>query len=208
MMTRWRVAMHMESYIADPYWPELDDVISLQKKSGMNFQRSEAKRDAALLAYLQQQDLTMDDYRALVAKSSRRWYRMDDEDQASEIVIPRHQVSGALVQATKVSPSSVIKSAMADNLRSVLRIDPLATGKFKADALFRRYVKGESNQRRLHENEVIADFTASGALAFDPDVLRPATVRALFTYALVHVGVGACRKMGYGRGTLETLESE
>lgn len=206
-MQAWNLVVAMESYIADPYWPEVEEKITLEKKSGMNFQRSDAKRDATLLAYLEQQGLTMEDYRALAEKAARPWYRLDDEDQTSEIVIPRHQLSGALVQTCKVSPSSVIKRAWTENLRSMLRAEPLRTDKTEADRVWKRYVKGDqSNQRRLETDEVIEDFTASGQCHFDPDILKPKTVEALFRYTLVHVGIGACRKMAFGRGCLETLE--
>lgn len=209
MMQAWNVVLAMDSYIADPYWPELEEKITLEKKSGMNFQRSDAKRDATLLAYLEQQGMTMDDYRALAEKAARPWYRIDDEDASSEIVIPRHQMSGALVQTCKVSPSSVIKKSWAENLRSMLRISPMCTGKVKADRVWKRYVKGDqSNQRRLHSNEVIESFAAAGSVSFDPDVLKPATVEALFRYVLVHVGIGACRKMGFGRGSLAELTED
>uniref|UniRef100_A0A6M3LCB3 Uncharacterized protein n=1 Tax=viral metagenome TaxID=1070528 RepID=A0A6M3LCB3_9ZZZZ len=205
MIEAHEVVVHMESYIANPYWPEVDALIELQKKSGMNFQRTDEKRAATLLAYLQQCGMTMDDYRALEAKSQRPWYRLDDEDQTSEIVMPRHQLSGALVQTCNVSPSSVIKTSWAENLRTILRLEPWRTGKVQADKVFARYVKGESNQRRYQESPEIDDFDAHGEIRFDPDVIKPPKVEALLKYALCNVGIGACRKMAYGRGEFVSL---
>jgi len=206
MIEQWVIEVQMESYIAEPYWPQRDDVIQIEKKSGMNFARTDEKRAATLLAYLEQQGMTRADYDALVVLAARPWYRTGERE--GEIVIPRHQVSGALVQATKLSPSSIIKTSYADSLRTLLRLDDWKTGKMQRDELFRRYVKNDSNQRRLSESEVIKDFTAKGTLGFDRDVLRPETVKALLRYMLSMVGVGSCRKMGYGRGELKSFTEQ
>jgi len=206
MIEQWAIEVSMESYIAEPYWPERDDVIQIEKKSGMNFARTDEKRAATLLEYLKQQGMTKADYDALVALANRPWYRAAEPD--GEIIIPRHQLSGALVQATKLSPSSVIKTSYADSLRTLLRLSDWTTGKTQRDELFRRYVKNESNQRRLAESEVLKNFTSKGRAEFDPDVLKPETVKAVIRYALTMIGIGACRKMGYGRGELIALKQQ
>lgn len=199
----------LESYIASPYWPELNDLVNIEKKAGLAFQRTEEKRLACIKGYLEKNGLDMDHYNDLKAKAARRWYRINPDDDSTEIVIPRHQLSGAMVQTCNVSPSSVIKTSMSANLRTLVRITDFLTGKTTHDEVFRRYVKGEtSNQRRYQEDFVIKNFVAKGVLTFDPEIITTKTVIAMFKYLLENVGVGGCRKMGYGRGNLIRIEQE
>lgn len=195
----------MQNYIADPYWPEVDEVVNLQKSSGMNRVRSEDKRESSLNGYLEQIGMTRDQYEALVVKSKRPWYRVDDE--TSPIIIPRHQLSGCLVQACQSAPagSRFAKSA----LRALIQIQDLVTLKTESDCEYKRYVrpcdgtgKPLSNQRSLRVNQVIEDFAATGAIALDESDVKPEKVLGLLRYAGKYVGLGASRKMGYGRFTV------
>ncbi|RMH28901.1 MAG: hypothetical protein D6692_04825 [Planctomycetota bacterium] len=202
-----QVTLHFESYIADPYWPTLAQVIDIQKKSRMNMQRSEEKRRSALTEYLLREGLSLEEYERMVQLSSRQWYRVDNDDQTSEIIIPRHQLSAALTNAAQVSPSSVIKTAEAVNLRSVISTTDFRTGKYSADGIFSRYVKHDAtNQRRYDENEYIEDFDAVGVIRYDPDRIKDKDVYALFSFMLRESAVGACRKMGYGRGEVKSIK--
>jgi hypothetical protein len=194
--------IYVRSYIAEPYWPELSDVVDIQKKSGVNRVRSEDKRDAALKAYLQRVNMTVQDYEALVAKSRRPWYRQTEPD--GPIIIPRHHLSGCLVQACVSAPAGArIKK---ESLRSIVQIGDLLTDRVKCDTVFARYVrpmdgsgKALSNQRTLRRSEVIEDFDAVGVVQIDLSAVEPDQLKDLLSYAGKFIGVGASRKMGYGR---------
>ncbi len=195
----------MESYIAHPYWPAKDDVISIQKTSGMNRCRSEDKRAQALKGQLTKQGLTMDEYKALVVESQRPWYRLDDDDPDSEIVIPRHHLAGALVQTVLNVPKSVRGKFTADSFRHLVRLSDFSTEKSEHDTIFDRYVKLEtSNQRSRQQNYVIEHFEATGTIEVIKDV-KVEDFRRLLAVALEDTGVGAARKMGYGRGEVVSL---
>jgi hypothetical protein len=209
-MLTYKLEFKLDLYIAHPYWPEQDELIDIQKKSGLNFVRSEDKRESRLREYLKKMDLTMDHYRRLENLSSREWYRCDGEK--SPIIIPRHQMSGALVQATATAPSGSRWSQ--DQLRSLILVGDMASKKTKADGEFVRYVmpkdgRGQpiSNQRRLTKNEHLKDTHFAGTVTFRDD-LKPQAVEDLFRHALENIGIGACRKMGYGRGKIVRFEAE
>jgi len=196
----YKLIFEKPGYIAHPYWPEREQVVNIQKQSGMNRARSEDKRDAALRRYLEKLGLTMADYKKLEVAASNEWYR----NASGHIVIPRHHLSGCLVQACKSSPAGTRFSQ--DQLRCLLQIADFTTDRKTADGIFERFVlptdgKGNpiSNQRRLTKNEFIAGFTAGGTIDFDKSDVSEKAVRELLQYAGKYVGVGASRKMGYGR---------
>lgn len=198
-----KVVVHFDDYIADPYWPERNTVIDIQKKSGMSRARSDDKRAQALSSYLKKEGITMEEYQRLCETADRKWYRLNPDDQTTEIVIPRHQFSSALVQAVASAPAG--SRFPADDLRSKLRLGTFRTGKFKHDCTFERYIKPkESGQRRFQSNEVIKDFDATGTLQtiYDEDA-----VKHLMDHACFFVGIGAARKMGYGRGRVLSCEA-
>ncbi len=75
-----------------------------------------------------------------------------------------------------------------------------------ADGVFDRYVKLEkSNMRNRQRNEFIENFTATGTVSIPSDV-KVEDVRRLLEYAIEDIGVGASRKMGYGRGVVVSLD--
>jgi len=144
--------------------------------------------------------MSMDDYKKLEVLANREWYRNEQD----YIIIPRHHLSGCLVQACKTAPAGARVNI--DQLRSLLFISDFTTDKKSADYVFSRFVlptdgKGNplSNQRRLSKNEAIQQFTAVGTLTFDKSDVSEKAVRELLQYAGKYVGVGACRKMGFGR---------
>lgn len=197
--------VRFESYIAHPYWPEKGDLIDIQKKSGMNRVRSDEKREKSLATYLESIGMTAERYAEIVELSERQWYRQNGAVD-SPIVIPRHQISAALVECCKSAPAAVRAKLHADSLRHHLRLSDFVTDKKAADGVFDRYVKLEtSNQRSRQRNEFIRDFAATGTIDCEPDAKLDQLQRFL-EYAFREVGVGASRKMGYGRGRIESLE--
>lgn len=212
-MTDYAIELAVRSYIAHPYWPEVEDVVNIEKKSGMNMARTADKRTAKLLSYLEASGMTRADYDRLVQLAGRAWYRVDDLDQKSEIVIPRHHLSAALVQACSDAPSGA--RIKVDVLRSVVTVlEPLRTGRHEASGVFRRFVRPTdaktgrplSNQRALRENQHLLDFTAVGTIGIDTKEVKWEQVKALLEYA-GKVGIGASRKMGYGRFEVSKFEA-
>jgi hypothetical protein len=196
-------------YCADPYWPEREEVINIQKMSGMNRARSESKRTDALREYLKRIGLSMEDYQTLEEQASRPWYRVDDLEKG-EIIIPSHQLYGCLIEAAKACPAG-IRPCEPTNIRSLLQLSDLRTGKQESDGIYRRLVMPKSgtgqplsNQRALRTNPFIEDFTATGTLLYFSEELRDEgrTLQDFFVYAGQRIGVGASRKMGFGRFTV------
>ena len=195
-----------DSYLAHPYWPERERVITIQKVSGMNRQKSDDKRQAALMTQCDREGISLVEYRELEKLAARPWYRVDNDDPTTEIVIPRHQVAGCLVETVGKSTKNLRGPFTKDSFRHQVQLTDLSTGKMQCDGLFDRYVRLEtSNMRSRQVNEVINDFVASGTLTIAPH-LKVSDLRRLFAHAFAETGVGAARKMGYGRGTLITLE--
>ncbi len=211
MFVEYRVGLKIGSYIAHPYWPEMNEVIEIQKKSGLSTKKTDDTRDAALKAYLSKIEMNQEQYDELVRLSQRPWYRLNGKDLGT-IIIPRHQMSGCLVQATQSAPAGA--KVKKDALRSILQIGDFLTDKKKCDGVFKRYVrpsqggtgKPASHQRSLRENEFVENAMASGTVQIDADALKMETVKALLKHAGKFVGVGASRVMGYGRFIVDTFE--
>ncbi len=199
------LTLQIEAYIANPFWPERSQVIEIDKLGGVAQQKSEPKRLLARQGQLDKMGLTMADYERLVARSNRAWYRKDPEDETSEIVIPRHHLAGMLVQAVGHAPKSVRGGFDKDSFRHVVRLSDLTTGKYTHDTVFSRYVKLEtSNQRNLQTSYVITNFKATGTVELLADA-KVADLERLLKFALMQIGLGSSRKMGYGRGELVSL---
>ena len=65
--------------------------------------------------------------------------------------------------------------------------------------------KALSNQRGLRTNSYIKNFAASGTIDFDPELVKPDSVKELLEYAGREIGIGSSRKMGYGRFEVSML---
>jgi CRISPR/Cas system endoribonuclease Cas6 (RAMP superfamily) len=93
-----------------------------------------------------------------------------------------------------------------DSFRHLVQLSDFVTDKTVADGVFDRYVKLEKTVMRSRQrNEFIQDFTATGTLSIPGDV-KVADLRRLLDYAVEEVGVGASRKMGFGRGVVVSLD--
>lgn len=198
------VTLTLKSYIAHPYWDVRNRVIDIEKKSGVNRQRSEEKRQAALKAECEKQGITLADYEQLKIEAAEQWYRRDDR----RIYIPRHQLAGAIVQTIGQSPKALRGLFTKDNFRALVEISDFETELTEPSGVFTRFVKLEgSNQRSIQSNEYIGVYLDKGE-PFDAvgqivcDAKQVSTVKSLLTAAVTQVGVGAARKMGFGRGTV------
>lgn len=188
-------------YIAHPYWPEMYRLIEIQKTSGINRARSEKRRREALEATLRSMQLSLDDYTALQAAALRPFHTNGD----GTIIIPADRVASCLVNACDEAPARLRIS----NLRNALRISDFKTGKSAPDGVWSRFAVVQSasnklsNQRGLRENSYIENFTATGTIEGDPEMVKPEAVIELLEFAGREIGIGASRKMGWGRFAVE-----
>jgi hypothetical protein len=116
---------------------------------------------------------------------------------------------GCLVNACDVVPRAQ-RIASPEQLRSVLQVSDWTTGKHKADGEWRRFalvtsgVGGKlSNQRALRINPYIEGFTAEGEMVFDEERIEMGKFTDFMEFAGREVGIGASRKLGWGRFTPE-----
>jgi hypothetical protein len=196
----------MGSYIAHPYWPEKELVISIELKSGVNRLKLEDKKRAALKSQCEKEGISIADYHKFVEMAARPWYRVDNDDLASPIIIPRHQLAGCLVETIGRTPKAVHGKYNADSFRHHVQVSDFVTDRTEKDGVFDRYVKLEGSNKRDHQvNECLRDFVATGTLSVASDA-KSDDLRRLLTYALEEVGVGASRKMGFGFGELAEFE--
>lgn len=201
-----KVTVNLESYIAHPYWPEREETIAIERNSGMNRQKSEEKRQTALLSELDKRGIEFSEYEEMKARAERPFYRVNNDDESSPIVIPRHHIAGAFVETLAKSPKNLRGPYDKDNFRHLCRISDWVTNKTEADGVFDRYVKLDtSNMRNRQQNPYIKNVTCSGTLEI-LETHKPEDVQRLLRAAIELWGVGACRKMGYGRGEIKKFD--
>src|SRR5574338_1517613 len=192
-------------YIAHPYWPEMDKLINIQKESGINRARSAANRRKALQEYLGQVGMTLAEYEALAAAAARPFHTARE---TGEIVIPSDKVLSFLVAVTDQARAAT-RPCPPDQVRSAVKASDWRTGKTAADGVWERYAVVESgtgaklsNQRGLRRSSFIRNFEAAGWVSVNPDFVKPETLRRAIEWGGENVGIGAARKMGWGRFTL------
>jgi hypothetical protein len=198
-----------KGYIGDPYWPEREKFINIQKQSGMNRARSTANRRKALEEHLGAIGMSLADYEALEKLAKRPFYT-----ESGEIIIPELHVMSFLV-ATCDEARAATRPCEPNQVRSRFIVTPWTTGKTESDGVFSRFVtpggggggnkQKLSNQRGLRENDYISNFTAKGLITFDPDFVDAKTLQRGIEWGGTFVGIGACRKMGYGRFQLKVF---
>lgn len=217
-MTSLTLTLHFpQGYIAHPYWESLQRLIDIQKESGMRRARTEKNRHQALTEYLAKIGMTEAEYSQLEQVAARPFYTVADEAEWSfgrnpvnghdpnEIVIPPHQIDGMLAQGSDEARSS-LRIADRGKIRSVIRSKPIYTGKTVADGVWRRFAVVTagtgaklSNQRGLRENPYIGQFDGELELDFDASFVKPDRVRQFVEYCGREIGIGASRKMRWGR---------
>lgn len=191
-------------YIAQPYWPEMYRLIEIQKRSGVNRARSEESRRKALESMLKSEGMSLEDYEEL----SRLALRPFHVNGSGRIYIPRDRVLACLVNASDQAPSRL----RLRNIRSALAVSDFETDKSEPDGTWERFVvvksgtgKNLSNQRGYRSSAYIEDFTAKGRMDVH-EAVKPQAVLELLRFAGTDVGIGASRKMGWGRFGVEWSE--
>ena len=205
----YHVTLHFAGmYIADPYLPALEELINIQKASGMNRSRSDQKRQQALSDHLKRMGWTSEQYAALEHEAHTPWYRQDGAESC--IIVPSHQFYGCLIESCK-NVSASLRPCDPSNLRFVLKVSDFLTDRLAADGEFKRLVMPKSgtgqplsNQRALRINPFIHDFDATGTLLFDDEQVahQGDHLEEFLRWAGQFIGVGASRKMGCGRYTV------
>jgi hypothetical protein len=190
-----------KGYIAEPFWPERAKLIDIQKGSGVNRARSDANRRKALEEYLGREGMTLRDYENLEKLASRPFY----VNGSDEIIIPESQILSFLV-ATCDEARSAARPCDPGQVRSRFIASDFPTGKTKADGIWERFATVSSgtgaklsNQRGLRKSSYIKEFETSGTLVFDEAFVDPSTLHNALVWGGGFVGIGAARKMGWGR---------
>ena len=197
-------------YIADPYWPEMHRLIDIQKTSGFNRARSEEARNKALDAFLKNNGMTLEDYEEL-ERLARRPFHTDDD---GVIVIPPEKVHAFLVNTAAKVPSA---QRFCDQRQVRVRIGVTAwrTEKTEADGVWGRFAvvtsgtgNKLSNQRGYRESAYIESCTATGRISIDDEFVKPKVLRRGIAWGGDQIGIGASRKMGCGRFTVEEFRAQ
>jgi hypothetical protein len=192
-------------YIGLPYWPEKNTLINLAKE--VHPKLADAKKQAALSAALEKRGLTMQDYQNLVVQSERPFYT----NGSSEIVIPERILQSFINHASMEAPKAIPR-VMSKGLTFIgIKVagGHLSTGMHKASGEFSRFVKmAETNQRSFSSTPYIAEFTATGRLNVDPEVIEAERLRKLLEWGGKWVGMGSARPQGYGRFSVAKWETD
>jgi hypothetical protein len=197
--------IRLKSYIAHPMTRERSELISIQKASGFNRARSQAKRKQALAAELEKRGMSEADYTSLTEKANAQFFTLD-----GTVYIPSRNFQSFLAHVAHVAPKAV---AAADYqiIRTAVQVQEpgLVTDRTVADAkVFGRYVKLEaSNERSWQENSYIEDATATGTLDLDETMLSPKDLRQMIEWGAKYLGIGAARSQGFGRFAITKFET-
>jgi hypothetical protein len=215
------LTVDLHSYVSHPYRPEMERVINITKESGMSRARSTANRRKALEEYLRSEGMTLADFDALVERANQPW----DTDEEGCIVIPRLHVTSMIV-ATCDSIRTAGRPCSPDMVRTVIRPSGWVTNVRPADAAtwtrFAVVTAGTgaklSNQRGLRVNQFIGakppdgeptkPVQATGSVDVNPDMVRPEVLANALSWGGESVGIGASRKMGWGRFDLVEFSPE
>jgi hypothetical protein len=199
------VSLLFSKYIGLPFWPERHFLINVGKE--VHPKLGPEKKRQALAAALEKMGKTMDDYERAQVRAERPFYTINDKNPNlgdGEIIIPARHILSFLNNASQEAPR-VVPSIKSKGLTFVgigfRGVEGLTTGLTKSDAkMFSRFVKmEESNQRTFSESPYIENFTASGVLRVDEEIISPQDLLKLFQWGGKLIGIGSARPQGYGR---------
>ena len=182
--------------------------------------RSAANRRKALEEYLRANGMTLADYDELERLANRPFH----VDERGCVKVPKASVEAMLVATCDTIPSAG-RPCPASMVRTVLRADEWRTDTPASEAQtwerFAVVASGTgaklSNQRGLRRDLYIgleppaevpptSKVVATGTLDPHPEMVRPEVLRRALDYAGEWVGIGASRKMGWGRFELMSWE--
>jgi len=208
------VEINLHSYIGSPYWAEMAQLIDIEKQSGMRRARTEANARKALEEHLERTGMTLVDYEELKGLAHRPWH----VNEGSWIYIPQARVQSLWVSicttiraAGRPVPPEQVRTAL-DVSSWVTNITPAEAATWKRFAVVTSGTGAKlSNQRGYREDQVIGarppvegvahtvPVTATGSMAVDEEMVKPAVLKDALVWGGQRVGIGASRKMGWGR---------
>jgi hypothetical protein len=217
MRKNYTIKVRLHSYIAHPYWPERERLITIIKESGMSRARSTANRRKALEEYLKSAGMTFAQFEELERKAEEPFYRA-----GQRIVVPELHVTSMIV-ATCDTIRAAGRPVPPDQVRSALRAGDWMTDRVKPDGVWERFVVVTagtgaklSNQRALRSNPYIGSPPGSGdeakpvpctgVITLDESMVKPAVLLDALRWAGTDIGIGASRKMGWGRFDVLSLD--
>lgn len=202
----FKVAVHLDKYIAAPYWPELQKLINIQKESGLSRARAPETRRKALDSHLAAIGMTREDYQELERLAARPFCMA-----GGCIVVPELHVMSMIV-ATCDRIAKAARPCAPDMARTVITVSPWRTARTAPDGIWDRFAVVSSgtgaklsNQRALRSDAYIEDADADGTIGVDTSVVRPDLLWKALDWAGRYVGIGSARNMGWGRFTLTAL---
>lgn len=202
-MVKVKVSLHFNGsgYIGKPFWPELDTLINISKD--VHPKLAEQKKQAAIAAACEKRGIEYPaGYNRLQELAARPFYTVDGTANG-EVVIPERVLQSFINHASMASPKAIPRVSQKGLTFLGVKIQGgfLRTGKSRKDAKrFERFVKlEESNQRSFSSSEYLDDFTASGVLAIDEEIIKQGDLRKLMEYGGKWFGIGGARPQGFGR---------
>ena len=217
MRKNYTLKTRLHSYIGHPYWPEMERLITITKESGMSRARSTANRRKALEQYLQAAGMTFAQYEELEKKAAEPFYKAGDR-----IIVPELHVT-SMVVATCDTIRAAGRPCPPDQVRSAMRFSDWMTDRSKPDGVWERFAvvtagTGQklSNQRALRSNPYVGSppgglgdakgVQCSGIITLDESMVKPSVLLDALRWAGTDVGIGASRKMGWGRFDVLSLD--
>ena len=201
---KYEIRLNLISYVANPYWAEQSTLITIGK--AVHPKLGDTKKLQAIEAQCQKMGLTIDDYHRLQGAIKRKWYRLDNNDPTSPIIIPASNFVASLSHGISIAPGPIKKPiGDKDSLRCFISATDLVSNpaKIKADRLDERWFKNPiSNERRLQTDEVLDNTQFVGTIEV-ADHIKQDELKRFLDYTFRYAGIGAARKMGFGRGTVE-----
>jgi hypothetical protein len=216
MKKTYTVNVSLHSYIAHPYWPERERLINIVKESGMSRARSSANRRKALEEYLRSAGMTFAQYEELEERANRPFYTED-----GVIVVPELHVMSMIVN-TCMTIRAAGRPVPPEQARSALTVGSWRTDRTGPDGVWERFAVVTagtgaklSNQRALRSNPYIGtppgeldgkNVPAVGMVALDDTMVKPSVLLDALRWAGSTIGIGASRKMGWGRFDVLSLD--
>lgn len=218
---RISLTIDLHSFLAHPYRREMNALINITKESGMNRARSTANARKALEEHLRSIGMTLAEFDALKGQANDPW----TVDAEGRIVIPRLNVTSMCVAmcdearaAQKPCPPAMVRTALRPSAWST-DAEPTDAHVWERFAVVTAGTGAKlSNQRGFRSNEFIgADppeggptkaVTAIGTFDINPDMVRPEILASALSWAGDRIGIGASRKMGFGRFTVVAFDIE
>lgn len=204
-----KVGLTFNRFIMDPMTPDKQQVINVEKRSGVNRLKNEDKRAQAIRSQLKKEGISEREWEELKKRvAERQWFYNPD----GFIYIPAYRMSAAFVEGLSNAPKSMAGPYTKDNFRSMVLVSDFVTDQKEPTGVFARFVRRESNMRDYQSHEFLGRYFRAGmagemigkpfnaAGVIECDEKQVATVKDILEKVMADIGIGSARKMGFGRG--------